>query len=244
MTDSVIGDFWEKLERINRSDSVGELQSAFMDALAPVGFHAAYFLVPVAADPTVGRSLTNMGFDAEWERRYREEFYRIDPLPLIGMTRQTAFRWPEDVNFSILTEKQRAYMDMLKHYRMSRGLAVVCFGPFARCGFVGIDCADFKESIDPERRLKAETCARVAFRRYVRLVQPFEEQVPALSGRETEVLHLLAEGRSNKTIAQKLEISPSSVDVYVQRLFSKLGVSDRTTASVRALSLGLIVSAD
>jgi hypothetical protein len=34
------------------------------------------------------------------------------------------------------------------------------------------------------------------------------------------------------------------VDVYVRRLFAKLGVSDRTTASIKAYALGLLVSAD
>lgn len=242
MAELANGPFWEGLDRINRAGSVEVLRGALMDALAHIGFHGAYFLAPVVADPEIGRTLVNVGFDAEWERLYREEFYRVDPLPQIGMTRQSAFRWPEDIDLEVLTPEQRAYLERLDDFGMAHGLAVACFGPFARCGFVGIDRADFKGEIDRERRLMAETCARVSFRRYVRLAQPFTDEVPKLSGRETQVLHLLADGKSNPVIAQLLEISPSSVDVYVQRLFGKLGVADRTTASVRALSMGLIVT--
>ncbi len=38
--------------------------------------------------------------------------------------------------------------------------------------------------------------------------------------------------------------TPASKRVYVRRLFAKLGVSDRTTASIKAYALGLLVSAD
>jgi DNA-binding NarL/FixJ family response regulator len=61
-----------------------------------------------------------------------------------------------------------------------------------------------------------------------------------LSFRETEVLRLIALGRTNRQIAQELVVSLSSVKTYVQRIIKKLGVSDRTQASVRALELGLL----
>ena len=61
-----------------------------------------------------------------------------------------------------------------------------------------------------------------------------------LSSQETEVLRLIATGKTNRQIAQQLLISLSSVKTYVQRIIKKLGVSDRTQASVRAVELGLL----
>ena len=61
-----------------------------------------------------------------------------------------------------------------------------------------------------------------------------------LSTQETEVLRLIALGRTNRQIAQELLISLSSVKTYVQRIIRKLGVSDRTQASVRAVEMGLL----
>ncbi|MBH0238754.1 LuxR C-terminal-related transcriptional regulator [Methylobrevis albus] len=63
---------------------------------------------------------------------------------------------------------------------------------------------------------------------------------PPLSGREREVLLLLAEGLSNKEIARRLGVDPNTVKYHLKRLFSKLGVERRTRAIVRARSFGLI----
>ncbi|MBD3729220.1 MAG: LuxR family transcriptional regulator [Sphingomonadales bacterium] len=244
MAQDATRDFWDGLERINRAGDIHALRRELMAALAAIGFHAAYFLAPVVADPRIGRVLTNIGFPDEWAEFYRAGGYLDDPLPLIGLTRQSAFRWPEDIAPGELTPAQQAYLDRLEEFGMGRGIAVATFGPFSRCGFVAIDRSEPDVVFTPDIRLKVETCARVSFRRYVRLAQPFAELRPQLSPRETEVLQLVSEGKSNAVIAQALGITASSVDVYLQRLFAKMQVSDRTSAAVRGLALGLVVSGE
>lgn len=61
-----------------------------------------------------------------------------------------------------------------------------------------------------------------------------------LSDRETEALRLIASGRTNRQIAQELMVSLSTVKTHVQRIIRKLGVSDRTQASVKAIEMGLL----
>ncbi|WP_298303717.1 response regulator transcription factor [uncultured Erythrobacter sp.] len=58
-----------------------------------------------------------------------------------------------------------------------------------------------------------------------------------LTGREQEVVELVAEGLTNKEIARELDISPATVKVHVERLIAKLGVVDRTQAAVLATKL-------
>lgn len=58
-----------------------------------------------------------------------------------------------------------------------------------------------------------------------------------LTEREQEVVEHVAEGLTNKEIARKLEISPATVKVHVERLIAKLGVADRTQAAVVATKL-------
>ena len=60
-----------------------------------------------------------------------------------------------------------------------------------------------------------------------------------LTPEEAEVLRLLAQGRTNPQIARKVLSSVSTVKIRVQNIISKLGVSDRTQAAVRAIELGL-----
>jgi DNA-binding CsgD family transcriptional regulator len=61
-----------------------------------------------------------------------------------------------------------------------------------------------------------------------------------ISGRELEVLQLLAAGRSNKEIAKLLDVSPNTVKTHVTKLFEKLGARRRTAAILRARELGMI----
>jgi DNA-binding NarL/FixJ family response regulator len=61
-----------------------------------------------------------------------------------------------------------------------------------------------------------------------------------LTSRELEVLRLLAQGKTNQDIAEELLISRATAKVHVQHIITKLEVSDRTQAIVRAFKLGLI----
>ena len=54
----------------------------------------------------------------------------------------------------------------------------------------------------------------------------------ALTGRESEVLDYLAEGRSNKDIAYQLGISARTVQKHLQRIYAKLAVKNRMAAVV------------
>ncbi|SDH01251.1 response regulator transcription factor [Nonomuraea jiangxiensis] len=63
---------------------------------------------------------------------------------------------------------------------------------------------------------------------------------PALSGREREVLELVAEGLTNAEIGRRLYIGEATVKTHLLRVFGKLGVSDRTSAVLAALDLGLV----
>jgi DNA-binding NarL/FixJ family response regulator len=61
-----------------------------------------------------------------------------------------------------------------------------------------------------------------------------------ISERELQVLELLASGRSNKEIANQLEVSPNTVKTHVAKLFGKLEVRRRTEAILKARELGMI----
>jgi DNA-binding CsgD family transcriptional regulator len=64
-----------------------------------------------------------------------------------------------------------------------------------------------------------------------------------LTRRELEVLGLLAEGRSNRQIAETLFISESTAGVHVSNILGKLGVTGRTEAAAVAFRIGLMTPA-
>ncbi len=62
---------------------------------------------------------------------------------------------------------------------------------------------------------------------------------PELTGREREVLDLIARGFDNAVIARRLVLSPKTVRNHVANILTKLSVSDRSAAIVRAREAGL-----
>ena len=62
----------------------------------------------------------------------------------------------------------------------------------------------------------------------------------SLTAREIEVLHLIAEGASNRAIAERLVISERTVKAHVTNLFGKLGVASRTEAVAHARKRNIV----
>ncbi len=61
-----------------------------------------------------------------------------------------------------------------------------------------------------------------------------------LTGREIEILRLLAEGLTNREIAERLFLAEGTVKNYVTNILGKIGARDRTQAALRARELGLL----
>jgi DNA-binding NarL/FixJ family response regulator len=66
--------------------------------------------------------------------------------------------------------------------------------------------------------------------------------VPALSAREVQVLQMIAYGSTNREVGEALHIWPQTVKSYLERIFTKLGVSDRTRAVAVAVAHGIVES--
>lgn len=71
-----------------------------------------------------------------------------------------------------------------------------------------------------------------------------EPEIPTLSEREREVLHLLARGHTNQQVADHLCIGVKSVETYKARLMDKLGLKGRAELVRYALTHGLLKDAD
>lgn len=62
---------------------------------------------------------------------------------------------------------------------------------------------------------------------------------PELTGREREVLHLIASGNTNQQIASQLYLSPKTIRNHISNIFAKMQVADRAQAIIRARDAGL-----
>ncbi len=69
-------------------------------------------------------------------------------------------------------------------------------------------------------------------------IQP-RNSLYALTELEQEVLHLLSKGASNRDIAKQAFLTEGTVRTYLNRIYSKLGVTSRTEAALKAQTFDL-----
>lgn len=109
----------------------------------------------------------------------------------------------------------------------------------ARLGYLLKDrVANVQEFTDAVRRVGAggsvidpEVVSRMVGR--ARLASPLDQ----LTDREREVLTLMAEGRSNQAVSERLSLSTKSIEGYVRNIFTKLGLADAPDDHRRVLAV-------
>jgi DNA-binding NarL/FixJ family response regulator len=97
-------------------------------------------------------------------------------------------------------------------------------------------CRAIKAAANGQVQLSPQAAARL-----IREISA-PESPEKLTGRETDVLRLLALGRSNKEIASELVIGEKTVKTHVSNILMKLGLSSRTQAALHAVRIGLVPS--
>ena len=108
----------------------------------------------------------------------------------------------------------------------------------------GHDLAEAVRTVAGGGALIEPSVARKVVAEFARMAPP--ARVPdaglaePLSEREREILQLMAQGLSNREIADRLILAQGTVKNYVTTILQKLGARDRTQAALRARELGLL----
>ncbi|MEM8591868.1 MAG: LuxR family transcriptional regulator [Pseudomonadota bacterium] len=227
------------LDQIKRVKKRRELWAAVLDyflahGIDKVSYHAA-------ATPHHEAGIMTHGFPEDWVCQYiGENLVKVDPIPALAATQSRPFRWSEAASLSELTPENIAFLADLKANVDGDGLAFTVFGPRLRNAYVGLGFASRRALPDDKTILEFQTVAQMGHLRFCELSEVEEALPPRLSPREHETLEWAAKGKSNSAIAQILGISPHTVDTLMRRIYEKLGVADRTSASIKAIGSGLL----
>lgn len=122
-------------------------------------------------------------------------------------------------------------------------MRVVLVGPASRRLRARRDLPEGVTVVGEASTVSAARVAAAASNAYLLLIPATDDEerlVESLTPRETQVLELVADGLSNKTIAGVLGVSDETVKFHLASIFGKLGASNRTDAVRLALRHGLV----
>ncbi len=131
---------------------------------------------------------------------------------------------------------RRPIISSLKLYGLEHQIAIsyrLSGSPAQQTYVLGRDQTDFSD--DDLTVARYVQCAMTGLDRQVSLIRELGGLGSAafdagLTGRETNVLALLAAGHPNRAIARRLGCAPRTVDKHLERIFRKLGVRDKLNA--------------
>lgn len=136
-------------------------------------------------------------------------------------------------------QPEAAVIALTEHEDDARVLAALQAGALG-CLVKTAGPEDFHAAI--RRVARGELCLPPSLSRVLLARLGRRQRLPdSLTARETEVLRLLAEGKSNQEIAGALEIAEVTVRTHVGHILDKLGASNRVEAALHALRSGLAV---
>ncbi|MEL7128972.1 MAG: LuxR family transcriptional regulator [Pseudomonadota bacterium] len=182
-------------------------------------------------------------FPDAWVDTYLKRHYEnIDPV--IAQSRREAkpFHWFDVGKKIALTPAQEHFLEELQAAGLSDGLAVPVFGPMGTIAYFGLGACGGELDLSEAEIIELQCACHQVHNRYLE-VSGHNKVDPniRLSGREKQVLSLIATGLSNNHVASRLSISENTVDTIVRRTFAKLGVNNRITAVLRGIGCGLIL---
>jgi len=170
------------------------------------------------------------------------DFQRLDIVPRAALAAGMPIRWSMIWRSSELTSEERAFVEAMREVDFSDGFSLPCYGPNGRNAVVGLSKMKAKVDISPGHMSLLHFAAQAAHLRICAMFADEGTRDRQLSTREKEILDWVARGKSNTVIADILAISPGTVDTYMRRIYEKLDVSDRTSAAVKGVGLGLIAA--
>jgi LuxR family transcriptional regulator len=229
-------DFVASLQTLPTEDAVFTKLSAMAREL---GFdYCAYGVrtpLPISAPRT--RMFNN--YPVAWQEKYVAQGYlAVDPTVGHGMRSVVPVVWSDMlfVQARELWEEARAYglnVGWAQSTRDSGGLMGLL--TLARSA----EFIDGPELLDKEYRMVWLTqVAHMGMARFMTSIMP--EQDVKLSPREIDVLRWTAEGKTSGEISDILGISERTVNFHINNLMTKMNVTNKTAAAIRAALMGLL----
>lgn len=222
---------------------VGTLWDALTKYFDRVGVRYFSFLHFPSQGSDQGQSWArSRGLTDDFLARYWGGLYNHDPARLYAATAALPFRLSELGELITLLPEQKAFLDEVRVYGVFTNdlLIIPVFGPQGRNGYVAIELPSSLVEIPRDLQIEFQVVAQFAHQRFCEFVTAAANATAPLSPREQEVLGWVARGKSNSVIADIIGVSTNTVDTHLRRIYVKLDVCDRVSATLAGLGRGYI----
>lgn len=228
------------LDQIMQCGTQSDLVDLLWNHFRSMGFGAFAYLVPSKEIP-LSLAMDWRGLPEEFIERYtKDRLHRVDPFPAHVTRHKTTLRIYEIAEHAKLNRAELDYIERMKKLGVTDGFIIPTFGmDFRIAKFVlcQVDDPSVLENVD---LLESIATLQMAHRRFDELSRRDEPIRPRLPRREVEILHWIAQGKTNREIAVILGISVATVATHIKRLFEKLDVNDRAALAVKGIKHGII----
>lgn len=234
-----------QLAQIGKAAGPTELWRVVRGYYLGLGFRGlAYFVASRnSPDGTHGFNIIHRGFARTVSEIYIDEgLGDQDPVPTMALRRGKPVRWMEAWGSIKPDSEQAIYLERTRAAGMGDGYTFPTYGPGGRNGCIAVGRVANARLLEEAPVDEMHLIAQSAHMRLCQLLPERPALSKPLSARELEILGWVARGKSNSVIADILELSGATVDTYLRRIYDKLNVSDRTSAAVRGVGMGLITA--
>jgi LuxR family transcriptional regulator len=227
----------EKLQALPTEDAVFESLCAMA---RDIGFDYCVFGLRTPLPISAPRTSFRANYPVSWQHKYDQEGYiAVDPTVAHGMRSIQPLVWSDDTfaNARDLWEEARAH-------GIKVGWAQATRDPAGFMGYLALSRSaerlEEPELADKEYHMVWLT--QVAHQAMSRFMSPalLPEQDIKLSPREIAVLRWTAEGKTSGEIADILGITERTVNFHINNLMTKMNVTNKTAAAIRAAVMGLL----
>tara|TARA_R100000935_G_scaffold54307_1_gene83008 strand:+ start:2656 stop:3393 length:738 start_codon:yes stop_codon:yes gene_type:complete len=244
MTEESLAPLHAYAKACRESTSFKDLRTAAFEFYdhTPVKMMSYIHYPPVGVEEfNTNLNVSSVGFPKAWVQiYYQHRLYECDPMARLASTRIYPFFWREARQMPDLTDRELEFLHRAREFKLDVGITVPVFGPNGRNGYCGFGFGRDEHSPDASMISTLHMACQMGHLAYIDVLLSRLPVEPALSKREREILRLVAKGQTNGEIAKTLDLSANTVHTYVKRSFEKLDVSDRVSAALRGMALGLL----
>lgn len=227
--------------QIERAGSAGALWGLMVRYFRDSGFDAGAYILFDRVHLGDAVAILDYGFPPEIMATYAALGYgRYDAVLRVAMaTGRPISRSALGKPFK-LSRQETWHRNSMQRLGVEELIGLPLFGPHGRDALAVLAHPHSPRAIEQAHLTELHMAAQAAHLRGFTLQPTVPPEPDGLSLREIEILRLIAQGKSNGVIAEILGISAGTVDTYVRRIFEKMQVTDRTSAAVKGVSMGLI----